>query len=353
MNYVKRICVLLAAVMLLTLAACGEKKPKDANVLQLGDYELLYKGAAIMKDSEGYDALVLTLDYTNNSDTSQSYLLSVMETATQKGKTLPTTLVYPSEDTYISMGDSQFTEVEPGKTLEIHTCFLLTDTSAPVEVLFEELFDNKSATITVDPSTLTKNAPDKDTAGAGDKEDGEKNTKPPAQVGDALLDWWNGPWYGWWVMSGCYGGYEDMEGSTWDVCADIDIGQDYTGTVTLWDEDYTKDDPMSLATVSLDKLGTGDYGTMMSEEGYFTDLELYHADWIVDPGLEDVKDVIHINGYYEKGDDQFTYDIYLRPWGTMWDDVVDDQLPFYYHDWYLPLVEAGEPMPDDFAGIQG
>ena len=85
MNYVKRICVLLAAVMLLTLAACGEKKPKDANVLQLGDYELLYKGAAIMKDSEGYDALVLTLDYTNNSDTSQSYLLSVMETAGEGG----------------------------------------------------------------------------------------------------------------------------------------------------------------------------------------------------------------------------------------------------------------------------
>ena len=33
------------------------------------------------------------------------------------------------------------------------------------------------------------------------------------QTGDALLDWWNGEWYGWWKMSGCYGYYESMEGN--------------------------------------------------------------------------------------------------------------------------------------------
>ena len=26
-----------------------------------------------------------------------------------------------------------------------------------------------------------------------------------APAGDALLDWWNGDWYGWWTMYGCYG----------------------------------------------------------------------------------------------------------------------------------------------------
>ena len=45
-----------------------------------------------------------------------------------------------------------------------------------------------------------------------------------AATGDALLDWWNGDWYGWWKMSGCSGGYEDMEGEWWDVCGSIDIG---------------------------------------------------------------------------------------------------------------------------------
>ena len=28
--------------------------------------------------------------------------------------------------------------------------------------------------------------------------------------------------------------------------------------------------------------------------------------------------MIHIDGYYENGDDEFYYDIYLRPWGTYW-----------------------------------
>ena len=41
-----------------------------------------------------------------------------------------------------------------------------------------------------------------------------------------MLDWWNGEWYGWWKMSGCYGDYESMEGDWWDVCGVIDFDKD-------------------------------------------------------------------------------------------------------------------------------
>ena len=44
-------------------------------------------------------------------------------------------------------------------------------------------------------------------------------------------------------MTGCSGYYESMEGRWWDVCGVIDISTDYTGTVTLWDEDYTRAEP--------------------------------------------------------------------------------------------------------------
>ena len=54
---------------------------------------------------------------------------------------------------------------------------------------------------------------------------------------------------------------------------------------------------------------------------------LEHADWIVDPGLMDFEDLIRIDGYYENGDDEFYYEIYLRPWGIEWDDVDADSLP--------------------------
>ena len=151
-------------------------------------------------------------------------------------------------------------------------------------------------------------------------------------------------------MSGCYGDYESMEGNWWDVCGDIDIGTDYTGTITLWDEDYTRSEPMASVQVSLSEAGTGEHGTVMSEGGWFTNVALEHADWIVDPGLLDYDDMIWISGDYEDGDDEFHYDIYLRPWGLYWEDMEEDAYPYRYTDWYLPLIDAGKSMPDTIGG---
>ena len=150
-------------------------------------------------------------------------------------------------------------------------------------------------------------------------------------------------------MTGCSGDYEDLEGAWWDICGAIDIGGDGTGTVTIWDEDYTKSEPMVSASASLSDDGTSIYGTMTSEGGAFADIALEHGDWIVDPGLVDYGDMIHIDGDYENGGDAFHYDIYLRPWGTYWVDVDEEDLPNLYDSWYLPLIDAEEPMPDSIG----
>ena len=176
-----------------------------------------------------------------------------------------------------------------------------------------------------------------------EKEDADSS---PEKTGDTLLDWWNGDWYGWWKMTGCSGYYEDMEGDWWDICGNIDIGADKTGVVHLWDEDYSRDSLMAKVNVTLSTAGTGEHGTMTSEDGQFTDIAIEHADWIVDPGLADRDDLICIDGYYENGDDEFYYEIYLRPWGIYWDDADEDSRPKSYDDWYLPLIKAGKSMPD-------
>lgn len=337
------LCLLLAALMLFSLTACGkgdkDDKTADSNLIKLGDYEILYKDACIMEDAYGNDALVLTLDYTNNSDETDSYLWSVTETATQNGEMLDIAIVYTDYDILAMVTDDQMEDVEPGQTMQIQSAFVLQDTISEVEVEFEQVFGTKSGKITIDPSTLSRETAE---GSSGD------TAAAPTGSGDALLDWWNGEWYGWWQMSACYGYYEemDMEGQWWDVCGVIDIGEDYTGTVTLWDVDYTKDDPMALAEVSLNEAGTSEYGTVMSEGGWFTDVALEHADWIVDPGLTDYENLIWIDGNYENGEDAFYYEIYLRPWGTYWDDVDADSQPDTYNDWYLPMIEAGKAMPD-------
>ena len=333
----KLLCLLIAALMLLCLAACGKETAKDSNLIKLGDYELLYKGACIMEDSDGNDAIVLTLDFTNNGKDNASYLWSVDETVMQNGVELGVATVFTDYDTFETVIDGQFKDVAPGTTLEVQTAFVLNDTTSEIKATFEELLGSKKGTITIDPTTLSRET-------AADTEPGA--ALPDATTGDALLDWWNGAWYGWWKMTGCSGSYESMEGQWWDVCGEIAIGADYTGSVTLWDEDYTRANPMALASVSLNEAGTGEHGTVMSEGGWFTDTALAHADWIVDPGLLDYDDLIWIDGDYENGDDEFHYDIYLRPWGLHWEDMDESGYPYRYTDWYLPLIDAGKSMPD-------
>ena len=346
----KLLCLLLAVLMLFSLTACGKEKTADSNLIKLGDYELLYKGACIMEDSDGNDAIVLTLDFTNNGKENASYLWSVDETLMQNGVDLEAATVFADYDTFETVIEGQFTDVAPGATVEVRTAYLLQDTTSPVEATFEQFFGKKNGKITIDPSSLNRETPAADTTG-GEPPVDSTLTSDPAETGDALLDWWNGEWYGWWKMSGCYGYYESMEGKWWDVCGVIDIGTDYTGTITLWDEDYTRSEPMASAQVSLSEAGTGEHGTVMSEGGWFTNMALEHSDWIVDPGIKtdgmmERENIICIDGWYEDGDDEYHYEIYLRPWGLRWDDAGEDFLPNSYEDWYLPLIEAGKPMPD-------
>ena len=340
----KLLCLLLAMPMLLSsLTACGKDKEKDSNLIKLGDYELLYKGACIMEDSDGNDAIVLTLDFTNNGKENASYLWSVDETVMQNGVELEVATVFADYDTFETVIEGQFADVAPGATVEVRTAYLLQDTTSPVEATFEQFLGKKSGKVTIDPTTLSReDAANTETMAT----DPGVGTSTMATTGDALLDWWNGEWYGWWKMTGCYGGYESMEGSWWDVCGVIDIGTDYTGTITLWDEDYTRSEPMASAQVSLSEAGTGEHGTVMSEGGWFTNVALEHADWIVDPALLDYDDMIWISGDYENGDDEFHYDIYLRPWGLRWDDMEESTYPYSYTNWYLPLIDAGMSMPD-------
>ena len=153
----KTLCLLLAALMLLSsLTACGKDKEKDSNLIQLGDYELLYKGACIMEDSDGNDAIVLSLDFTNNSKENASYLWSVDETLMQNGTELEVATVYTDYDTFTTVIENQFEEVAPGATLEVRTAFVLKDTTSEVKATFEEVLGSKKGTITVDPATLSR-----------------------------------------------------------------------------------------------------------------------------------------------------------------------------------------------------
>lgn len=218
---------LIAVVMALGLVGCGKgKEPSDPNHFVIGDYELQYKGACLMTDSDGKDSVVLTLDFTNNGKEDAEYLWSVFEKAVQNGTDLEGAFIYVSVESYEMVTDAQLTDVAPGETIEVRSAYTLNDTASPVEITFFDLLEKYKRTITIDPTTLTR-----------EETQVETSASTTEATGDALLDWWNGDWYGWWTVTGGDGEYESWNNQWWDCCANISIGADYTGKVIIWDED--------------------------------------------------------------------------------------------------------------------
>ena len=353
----KLLSVICCLAIILSLAGCGaEKAPSDPNHFVIGDYELQYKGACLMTDTDGKDSIVLTLDFTNNSKDTAVYLWSIFEKVVQNGTDLEGAFIYVSEDSYEMVTDAELSDVAPGETLEVRSAYTLVDTTSMVEFTFSDLLEKHKETLTLDPTVLThEGAPAEDPA-AEPVETEPTETAPEATETDALLEWWNGDWYGWWTVSGADGAYEHWSGKRWDCCATFSIGADYTGTEIIWDVDLPKDNAVSEATVTLNEAGTGEHGTLISEEGYFMDGDLNHADWIVDPALiaydalMNYENMICIDTWYEVDAGSYKYNIYLRPWGMTWDDVPPENRPASYDTWYLPLIEAGLSAPDTVGG---
>lgn len=174
--------------------------------------------------------------------------------------------------------------------------------------------------------------------------DGEGNPIPE------WLTWWEGDWYGWWILVDGTGDYEAVSDSWWDTCAVIDVYEDWTGYIELWDSDGSRDELLiGAAALAFNEEGAGDHGIMFSDAGQFMDDILDVDEWTVDPGTLAVDDIIMIQGQYEGTEGSYTYKVYLRPWGTLWDDLDEGFYPAGYYDWYLPLLDAGSDMPDSFA----
>ncbi len=167
---------------------------------------------------------------------------------------------------------------------------------------------------------------------------------------DALADYWDGGWYGWWIIDNGTGYYTELSDSWWDICAEIDIEENGAGTMVFWDEDFTQAEPLGAVNVQISEGdSSAPHGYLRSEGGSFECGEIGKDDWAVSPDENEYADCLILTGTMvssTNSEDSYEYMIVLRPWGKLWDDTEEDFLPYYYTDWYLPLIEAGEDMPD-------
>lgn len=146
----KQFCCLiliLVGVMSLGLAACEKKQsktPSDPNLIVLDDYEIRYKGAAVMPDVDGQSAVVLTLDFTNNGKEATSYLWAVSEKVFLDGIALDMATVQQGAKTSATVTEAQLTEIMPGKTIEVKSVYHLPDGGKKtLEAEFSQLLGKK------------------------------------------------------------------------------------------------------------------------------------------------------------------------------------------------------------------
>ena len=143
----KLICIVIAALMLLSLTACGSggtdnktaEKPGETTAGSqetekidmkqqeqegdLGDYHVKFVDFTPAKDYEGKDVIVVNWEFTNNSEDTTSADVAVYIKAFQNGVEL--------DPAYVDLdgADNSMKDIRPGTTLDIHTSFVLADTS--------------------------------------------------------------------------------------------------------------------------------------------------------------------------------------------------------------------------------
>ena len=146
--------------------------------------------------------------------------------------------------------------------------------------------------------------------------------------------------YGWWRISASEGKMPE----TWiDLCAAFDAE---SNVISFWDEDGSRQEPMG--EIELYYKPYGDIPQYRSRRGYFWYTEEHDNNFIIKENEQGAYTVT--GGAVDSEGDIFSYEIYLRPWGDEWlweRENEPDKLPFYFESWYLPLKDAGEPMPDE------
>lgn len=157
-----------------------------------------------------------------------------------------------------------------------------------------------------------------------------------AESAPALAD----TYYGWWHINHTSGDWAHMYGYWWDCAAWVQETAPGEYSLTLRDEDM-----LEGTTTAWAALRETD-GKLVCTEGRLLDAALKEGDWTVKRTEDACGTLLTISGRYTAVNSKggFSYEFFLRPWGSRWPEKADE-LPYHYEDWYLPLIEAGEEMP--------
>lgn len=168
-----------------------------------------------------------------------------------------------------------------------------------------------------------------------------------AELPEKEASWLEGDWYGCWRVTEARGEYASLSGRWFDCCGSAVSSNSGNLFLTVWDDGGSAEAFMARAELSPGGPDAGGAAEVVA--GEFLGAELEPGDWSIDPESAEYENMLRFSGRVESGEGAFCYEIILRPWGQRWEDVETTQpelLPYFYYDWYLPLIDAEQPMPD-------
>ena len=150
----KYIAILAVVSMLLVLGACVSSPAQPAATETsssetagsgtLGDYSVSITGYALAKTYEGKDAVVVTYNWTNNSQDTTDFLSAFNTMVYQDGAECDTAIV--TGDSGYS-ADNQTKDVNPGESLDVQAAYLLQDRANPIDVSVYEFMSTTNETV--------------------------------------------------------------------------------------------------------------------------------------------------------------------------------------------------------------
>ena len=338
--------ILLAALMVFALVSCGSGGAVTrGKTLTLGDYVIEFAGYELTKDSLGGDAVLITYNFTNNSDEACAFTDSAYYEVLQGEESLNSTTIYVSEESMDTITKNEYEEIEPGATIEVVVAYELEDTSSPVTVNFMGFGDDSDASHTINISSASA-------AGTSFTDDEEDEEYADDENEDLLIDSFgiaDSKWYGWWELTDATGDYEEYDGEYYDCCAIFEPSDDGYVLMSIWDEEYSDYESNCLSELYLEEYGDMGYASV---SGYFLTGDDIGADGnvVVIPDALGIEHALAIAIPVETENGGFTAELYLAEWGYEWDEMISDY-PTYYDSYFVPLMEDGEDLPTNLDDI--
>lgn len=173
----KYLSMLLAIMLVFSLVACGNVDDKDTNddkdvsvndssddkdtpkeIYTLGDYTIEYEGAKIASDDDGYPSVIITVGFTNNSDSEATCSDNLYAKAKQNDEYMSYAML--SADEYYKK------TAAPGETIDVTFGYLLNPLDWDGNINFTDAITltinnpiaEADCSITIDPTTLTNEA---------------------------------------------------------------------------------------------------------------------------------------------------------------------------------------------------